>query len=134
MQNPVLLPMFIHMGLSFAILIRLVYGRLTAIKAAGGIAEIRKKGFAAPVVNAGDNFRNQFETPTIFYALCVLLVALQVQSEAITYTAWVYVICRILHALVHLTNNIIFPYRFVTFLLSILSLFGLFFLTAQAVL
>lgn len=113
-------PMLVQISLSVAILFWLAWSRVSRI-AKQGMAEIRKTGFPKHVVNAGDNYKNQFELPVLFYALCLFFVLTGGVTQAVLITAWVFVVARILHALVHLTKNIIFPYRFLAFLVSALA-------------
>lgn len=121
MSHPLILPMLIQMALSIAILFWLAYSRVSRI-AKHGLAEIRKTGFPTHVNNASDNFKNQFEVPVIFYALSLLIIVAGTASTVIIAAAWVFVIGRIIHALIQLTKNIIFPWRFLVFLLTALAL------------
>lgn len=121
MSHPLIWPMLIQMGLSIAILFWLAYSRVSRIKK-HGLAEIRKTGFPVHVNNASDNFKNQFEVPVIFYALSLLVINAGVATQTIVIAAWVFVIGRILHALIQLTKNIIFPWRFLVFLITVLAL------------
>lgn len=123
MTHPLILPMLIQMGLTLFILFWLAYGRLTTIKKAGGIQGLIKQGgFKPNLVNRSDNFKNQFEVPIVFYALCLLFIATDTFSQGVVIAAWVFVIARICHAIVHTTFNTIFPHRFLCFLVSALAL------------
>ena len=113
--------MLIQMALSIAILFWLAYSRVSRISKQG-MAEIRKTGFPTHVNNASDNFKNQFEVPVIFYALSLLIIVSGSASATIVGAAWVFVIGRIVHALIQLTKNIIFPWRFLVFLTTVLAL------------
>jgi hypothetical protein len=119
--NPLYLPILVQAALSVAILFWLAYSRISRI-AKHGMKEIRKTGFPAHVNNASDNFKNQFEIPVIFYALCFFFIVSGGTTRAVTIAAWTFVVFRILHALIHLTKNIIFPWRFLTFLGSALAI------------
>ena len=121
MSHPLIWPMLIQMMLSIGILFWLAYSRVSRISKQG-LAEIRKTGFPAHVNNASDNFKNQFETPVIFYALSLLIIVSGSTSKVIIGAAWVFVIGRIVHALIQLTKNIIFPWRFMVFLITVLAL------------
>ena len=121
MTHPLIWPMLIQMALSIAILFWLAYSRVSRISKQG-IAEIRKTGFPTHVNNASDNFKNQFEVPVIFYALSLLIIVAGSASTTIVGAAWVFVIGRIVHALIQLTKNIICPWRFLVFLTTVLAL------------
>lgn len=126
MTHPLVLPMLIQMILTLLILFWLAYGRLTTIKKAGGIKGlIAQGGFKPELVNRSDNFKNQFEVPVIFYGLCLLFIATNTAPKAAVIAAWVFVVARILHALVHTTFNTIFPHRFLCFLVSAFALIAM---------
>jgi len=119
-QSQIFWPMLVQISLSVIILFWLAYSRISRISKQG-MAEIRKTGFPTHVNNASDNFKNQFEVPVLFYALCIFFVVTKGVTDTVLIAAWVFVVARILHALIQLTKNIIFPYRFLAFLISALS-------------
>ncbi len=121
MSHPLILPMLIQMALSIIILFWLAYSRVSRISKLG-LAEIRKTGFPNHVNNASDNFKNQFEVPVMFYVLCLLIIVAGTTTTVIIVAAWVFVIGRVIHALIQLTKNIIFPWRFLMFLITVLAL------------
>ena len=121
MGNEIFWPMLVQISLSITILFWLAWSRVSRI-AKQGISEIRKTGFPTHVVNAGDNFKNQFEVPVLFYALCLFFVVTGGVTGLVVIFAWVFVVARIIHALVQLTKNIIFPYRFGAFFISAISI------------
>lgn len=110
-------PMLVQIGLSVAILFWLAWSRVSLI-AKQGMSEIRKTGFPKHIVNASDNFKNQFEVPVLFYALCFFFVLTGGVTQVVLIAAWIFVISRFVHALIQLTKNIIFPYRFIAFFIS----------------
>lgn len=71
---------------------------------------------------AADNFRNLFELPVLFYALCVALFATELVSTLLLTLAWGYVALRTLHSLIHVTYNRV-SHRFTVHLASTLLLF-----------
>lgn len=113
-------PMLVQITLSVSILFWLAYSRVSRI-AKHGLVEIRKTGFPTHVNNASDNFKNQFEIPVVFYALCFFFVVTNGVTQVVLITAWVFVVARLVHASIQLTKNIIFPYRFLAFLVSALA-------------
>lgn len=123
MEHPLVLPMLIQMSLAIIILFIMAPRRLIAVSKAGSPAKLREAGgFTQSLVNMGDNFKNQFEMPVIFYALCILFIIDQSTNQSVVIAAWVFVVMRILHAIVQCTNNKIFPNRFGVFLISALSI------------
>ena len=79
-------------------------------------------GFSQKLINHSDNFKNQFEIPVIFYALCLIYIATGTTSQTAVIAAWVFVVSRIIHTLIQTTNNVIFPNRFLVFLIGAISL------------
>ncbi len=56
-------------------------------------------------VAASDHFRNLFEVPVLFYALCGFLAITQLSNHLLLACAWGYVALRAAHTYVHLTSN-----------------------------
>lgn len=54
---------------------------------------------------SADNFRNLFEVPVMFYALCGFIAITQLTNLFLLACAWGYVVLRAAHTYVHLTNN-----------------------------
>jgi len=73
-------------------------------------------------VQASDNFRNLFEVPVLFYALCAVLASAQHVSSFFVIGAWVYVALRCIHSFIHLTYNRVM-HRFAVYVLSTVILF-----------
>lgn len=121
MTHPLVWPMIIQMALTLAVLFWLAYNRLTYISK-HGMAEVQKKGFPLHIDNASNNFKHQFETPVLFYALCLLIMAHGTTTDLIIWAAWAFVIGRIIHAFIQLGKNIIFPWRFLVFLATVFAL------------
>jgi hypothetical protein len=68
-------------------------------------------------VQASDNFRNLFEVPVLFYALCAVLASAQHVSSFFVIGAWLYVALRCVHSFIHLTYNRVM-HRFAVYVLS----------------
>lgn len=123
MSHPLILPMLIQMSMSILLLFWLAYGRVTTLKKAGGIKKlIAAGGFDKKLINRGDSFKNQFEIPVIFYGLCLLFITAGAATTVVVSAAWVFVVSRFVHCLIQVTNNKIFPNRFLAFLIGALSL------------
>ena len=120
-QSSIFLPFLTQAAMTIGILFWLAWSRVSRISKQG-MAAIVKTGFPKHVDNASNNLKNQFELPVIFYAICLFFFATNGVTQTVMVTAWIFVAARIAHALVHLTKNIIFPYRFLSFLISALSL------------
>ena len=70
---------------------------------------------------SSNNFKNLFELPVVFYALCLYLtVTLQVYSFYIN-CAWAFVVLRAVHSLIHCSYNKV-AHRFAVYILSSIAL------------
>jgi len=114
-------PMFVMVVLTFGVGLLTAYTRIRSAYA----GEINPKYFrlmsnyevTEKVAKLGRNFDNLFEVPVLFYAAGVLAVALNLNSQILLILAWVFVVLRIMHTVIHLTYN--HPlHRFFPFLLS----------------
>ena len=56
-------------------------------------------------VQSADHFRNLFEVPVLFYALCGFLAITQLTTLFLLACAWGYVVLRAAHAYIHLTQQ-----------------------------
>jgi hypothetical protein len=82
------------------------------------------RGAAAQLENvaAADNFRNLFELPVLFYAICpALYVTGHVTSLQLS-LAWVFVLLRCVHSFIHVTYNRVM-HRFRVYALGMVCLF-----------
>jgi hypothetical protein len=71
--------------------------------------------------SASNNFKNLFELPVIFYAVCIyLMVAGQVDGFYTT-CAWAFLILRSLHSMIHCSYNKV-AHRFAVYILSGIAL------------
>ena len=73
-------------------------------------------------VQSADHFRNLFEVPVLFYALCAFLAVTKLTTLLLLACAWGYVVLRAAHAYVHLTSNKVVR-RFQVFVASTIVLY-----------
>lgn len=71
---------------------------------------------------SSDNFRNLFEVPVLFYALCGFLAVTRLTTLFILACAWGYVALRGVHTCIHLTHNKVVR-RFQAFVASTIVLY-----------
>ncbi len=126
-QNLMYLPCFAMIILSAFVLLRMFFTRVQAIKD----GKVKISNFrtlnnldSAPekMLQASRNFTNLFEVPTLFYVVAVFtVITFQVNYFTLA-LAWLYVIFRIFHSLVHLTSNNV-KTRMFFYTLSWLALF-----------
>lgn len=115
--------MLIQMSLALVILFILAFRRISAVKKAGGVSGLRKAGgFTSQIINMSDNLKNQFEMPVIFYAVSLLFILSGPAPQSVVIAAWIFVSLRIIHTVIQCTTNVIFPTRFLVFLVSVLAL------------
>ena len=77
---------------------------------------------------SADNFRNLFEVPVLFFAICCVLAITDNVTPLQIGLAWLYVALRVVHSLIHLTYNRV-THRsgvFITSTLCVFLMWGLF--------
>ena len=78
-----------------------------------------------------NNLTNQFASPILFYVCVGMLWGLGAVDMVAVVVAWVYVIARLIHMVVHTTSNIV-KYRVTAFSISIASILVMLVLVAIA--
>jgi hypothetical protein len=78
-------------------------------------------GWPRYAAQAQRSFLNQFETPVLFFALIAFLAITRTWDALFVTIAWLWVITRIVHALVHCTSNAL-SLRFPAFLAGVVLL------------
>jgi len=103
-----LLPVFVQVGLVFAVLLGMASSRTRAI--AGGETKIRDIALRQPnwperATAIANCFSNQFEIPVLFYVLIALALPLRHADLVIVILSWVFVVTRFAHAGIFVTSN-----------------------------
>jgi hypothetical protein len=80
-------------------------------------------------VAAADNFRNLFEAPVLFFAVCCALAITDGVTPAQLALAWTYVVLRAAHSAIHLTYNRVM-HRLAVFIASMAVVFAMWALLA----
>ncbi len=75
-------------------------------------------------VATADNFRNLFEVPVMFYAVCCALAITDTVTSLQLALAWGFVIARALHSFIHVTYNRVM-HRFVVYVVGTLFVFAM---------
>ena len=75
----------------------------------------------AEIHRAAYNFRNLFELPVVFYALCLYLYATNSVDDIYVAGAWAFFALRALHSAIHCTVNIVIL-RFASYMLGAIVL------------
>jgi hypothetical protein len=102
----VLLPVFVLVGLAFALLLGMVGARGYAN---GGKPVPRdsagKANWTGRAAQYGDCFNNQFQVPVLFYILIALALPLRHADLVIVLLSWVFVVTRFAHAGIFVSSN-----------------------------
>jgi len=69
------------------------------------------------IVRISNNYNHLFEQPIIFYTICIIISLLNHVDNIHIWTAWAYVVIRVIHSIVQATVDIVMI-RFTLFLLS----------------
>lgn len=113
----VLLPVFVQVALTFALLMWMARTRTASIKR----GETKMRDIALGEANwpekptlIANSYHSQFQLPLLFYV--VVLWAWITRSADIVFVvlAWLFVLARIGHVYVHTTSNYV-PHRFMVF-------------------
>ena len=104
----VLLPVFVSVGLTFALLLWMTGARRQAL--VGGETRVRDVALGQPnwptrATQIGNCFKNQFELPLLFYTLIAVALPLRHADLFIVLMSWVFVVTRFAHAGIFVTSN-----------------------------
>ena len=126
LEYTILLPPTALVFLTGFVWLRLGSDRLTELRARRihpqQVATSKQMGETLQNVQSADHFRNLFEVPVLFYALCGFLAITKMTTLFLLACAWGYVVLRALHTYIHLTHNKVVR-RFQTFVASTLLLY-----------
>jgi hypothetical protein len=114
MQLPfVLLPLFVQVGLTLALAVMLFMsrrGELVRREVRWQDIALGEPRWSPTGLQRANAFRNQFELPVLFYVLMILLIVTRHADVLMVALAWIFVLSRLMHAYVHVTNNYV-PWR-----------------------
>jgi len=103
----VLLPVFVLVGLTFALLLMMAGVRTRALTS----GEVTFKNIALGrnwpdrATQIGNCFNNQFQLPLLFYALVAIALPLHRADLVFVLLSWVFVVTRFAHAGIFVTSN-----------------------------
>ncbi len=104
----IVFPMCAMFLLVILVLAKMFIGRVTALRSGSiKLSFYRTLQGQEPEqsIQAVRHFANLFEAPVLFYVACILGLILPVQSLVFVILAWLYVLARALHAMIHLGGN-----------------------------
>ena len=106
-------PVVVQILLTMTVYVLLNFAKLKAVRG-GEVDQARRAldedAWPDSVRKVNNNIRNQFEVPVLFYALALMLFALNAIGAAALTVAWLFVLSRIVHAYIHVGTNYV-PYR-----------------------
>lgn len=104
----VLLPVFVLIGLAFALLLGMAVARTRSLRSGEtrfkDIA-LREPNWSVRATQIANCFSNQFEVPVLFYVLIALALPLRHADLVIVVLSWVFVFTRFVHAGIFVTSN-----------------------------
>jgi hypothetical protein len=104
----VLLPLFVEVALTFALLFWMGGVRRGAISR-GDVKvrdiALREQAWPRTAAQVGNAYHNQLELPVLFYVLTILAWITRHADFLFVVLAWVFVLLRIFHAGIHTTSN-----------------------------
>jgi hypothetical protein len=126
MRNAIFWPLIAQV-----VLVAVVAGRMYATRVAEmrarrispqSVATSRTAAEALQNVAAADNFRNLFEVPVLFFAVCGALAITDTVTPLQLVLAWLYVGLRAVHSFIHVTYNRVM-HRFSVYVASTICVF-----------
>jgi hypothetical protein len=126
LQHTILLPPTALALLTAFVWLRMGSDRLGELRARKihpqQLATAHQAAEALQNVQAADHYRNLFEMPVLFYALCGFLAITGLTNLFLLACAWGFVFLRGFHAYIHLTHNKVVR-RFQAFVASTIVLY-----------
>jgi hypothetical protein len=104
----VLAPLFVEVILTFALLFTMAAVRTQAFtRGAVKPADIalREPNWPPEVTKVANAFHNQLELPVLFYVLTILAWDTHHAGTVFVALAWLFVVLRVIHAVIHVTSN-----------------------------
>jgi hypothetical protein len=120
----VLLPLFVQVVVTFVLLFWTGYLRVGAVRR----GEVHPRDIALREANWGKRetqianaYHNQLELPVLFFVLTILVIITRQADLLFVVLAWVFVLLRLLHTVIHVTSNRVVQ-RFAAFATSVIVL------------
>ena len=104
----VLLPVFVQVALTFALLywqgyVRVGHTRRGEVKLRD--IALRQANWPEGATKIGNAFNNQLEIPILFYALVAFALLTRKADLVFVVLSWIFVLSRLVHAYIHTTSN-----------------------------
>jgi hypothetical protein len=120
----VLLPVFVQVALTFALLVWMASARSSSVKR--GETKIRdialgQSAWPDRPTQISNCYDSQFQIPLLFYVLVGFAWITKQADLIFVVMAWIFVLSRLAHAYIHTTSNYV-PTRFRVFAIGVLVL------------
>jgi hypothetical protein len=104
----VLAPLFVQVALTLALLFWMGFNRVSLVRR-GEVKPrdiaLREPNWPPHVLQLQNAVSNQFELPVLFYVLTILSIITRHADFVFVALAWVFVLLRLVHAYIHVTDN-----------------------------
>ena len=120
----VLLPVFVQVALTFALLVWMGRARMSSVRRGETKVRdiaLRQPAWPAQATQISNCFDSQLQLPLLFYILVILAWVTRQADLIFVVMAWIFVLARLAHAYVHTTSNHV-PTRFWVFAVGMLVL------------
>lgn len=132
----VLLPLFVQVALTFALLFWMARSRVAAVKSKQvKMADVALGQLNWPprVQQISNSYHSQFQLPVLFYVLTLLAIVMHQADLLFVALAWLFVLSRLVHAYIHTGTNYV-PHRFKAFAAGVFILLAMWAILAVRVL
>ncbi len=123
----VLLPLFVQVALTLALLIWMASARTASVTR--GETKMRDIALGQPAWPAratqiANSYNSQFQVPLLFYVVVIVALLTKTADLVFVVLAWIFVISRLAHAYIHTSSNHV-PTRFRAFAVGVFVLLAM---------
>jgi len=114
-------------ALTFIVWLQMYYVRLSEMKRHRVDPEDMNafnRNLPRRIVTSGDNLRNLFEIPVLFYTAAILISVTDRSDNVFLFLGWTFVAFRYAHSVIHLSYNRVL-HRFIAYAISSLVLWAI---------
>ena len=132
----ILLPLFVQVALTFALLFWMARSRVAAVKSKQvKVADIAlgQSNWPTKVQQISNSYHSQFQIPVLFYVLVALAIITKTADLLFVVLSWAFVLTRLAHAYIHTGTNYV-PHRFKAFALGMFILLAMWIVFAVRIL
>lgn len=110
-QNLILIPVFLQVLLTFAIMFAMGAARRQSMserrKALQEMSLATDQDWTEDARKRANSYKNQFELPVLFYAVCAFALITRYVDPVMLVLASLFVLTRVAHAAVHIGSNVV---------------------------